>query len=62
MFVELRLYHTLATFLIAIQWLPLCAINPCSPVKVPDGECEIEEEPIGVAEMLPNCCKAFDRT
>ena len=33
MFVEFKLYQTLSTLRMAIQWFPLCAKNPSSSVN-----------------------------
>lgn len=59
MFVEFKLYQTLAILRIAIQWLPLWAMNPCSFVKL---LLLTSDEPIGVVVMLPTYCSAFEST
>ena len=60
MLVELRLYQTLATLRIPIQWLPLWAMKPYSCVM---SDCWLTElEPIGVVSMFPNCCRALEST
>ncbi len=58
MLVEFKLYHTLATLRIAIQWLPLWAINPCSSA-ISDWFTDWASN--GTVEIL-NYWRAFDST
>ena len=59
MLVEFKLYHTLETLRMAIQWLPLWAMKPCSPVMFVE---DTLLDKIGVVVMFENCYRALDNT